>query len=174
MIDLPEVFFAGYVDTNPGSDDNEIILAVSSYSEENRSFLGPTQSGWRPLWDIELSSGASLSNTIVPIRAEFLVSSSPVATDDVSEVPEQVMLQQNFPNPFNPTTTIRYSLPQSGPVTLAVYDLLGRQVTTLVDGVQPAGAHTVTLDAGQWASGLYFYTLQANGQRQTRRMVLVK
>ncbi|NBC17872.1 MAG: T9SS type A sorting domain-containing protein, partial [Bacteroidetes bacterium] len=152
----------------------QIVLVTSPYNQENRTFIGPTQNGWRPLWDIELSDGTSLSNTIVPVRAEFLVSSQPVATDTPSELPEQVALQQNFPNPFNPTTTIRYSLPQSGAVTLAVYDLLGRQVTTLVDGVQTAGAHTVTLDASEWASGLYFYTLQANGQRQTRRMVLVK
>ncbi len=174
MKDLPDAFFIGFHDTDQANDENSIIIATSPYSVESLSFIGPTQNGWTPLWNIELSDGTSLENTVIPIRAHFLVSSQPVSNEDTPELPQQVVLDQNYPNPFNPSTSIRYVLPQAGDVTLTVYDVLGRAVTTLFTGAQPAGAHTVELDASAWASGMYFYTLEANDQLQTRRMVLLK
>lgn len=94
-------------------------------------------------------------------------------TED-SVLPEQVSLHQNYPNPFNPVTTIAYDLKQSARVTLAVYDLLGRKVATLVDGMMPAAAHTVQFDAGQLASGMYMYRLQAGDQVFVKTMMLLK
>ncbi len=91
-----------------------------------------------------------------------------------AEVPGEIALYPNFPNPFNPTTTLSYTLPQQAEVRLRVFDVLGRAVAVLVGGVQPPGEHQVRLDARAWASGLYFYTLEADGQRQTRRMLLIK
>ncbi len=111
--------------------------------------------------------------TVIPIRAQFAIPTA-TAIDDLAEVPEAIVLYPNFPNPFNPTTAIRYALPQATEVRLAVYDLLGREVAVLVEGMKPPGEHQVQVDAGQWASGLYFYTIEADGQKRTQRMVLIK
>jgi N-acetylneuraminic acid mutarotase len=83
-------------------------------------------------------------------------------------------LSQNYPNPFNPATTIRYSLPVREYVTLKVYDCLGKEVTTLVNGYANAGNHSVTFDASRFSSGLYFYKLQAGDRIETRKMLVIK
>lgn len=83
-------------------------------------------------------------------------------------------LSQNFPNPFNPTTVISYRLPIYGFVTLKVYDVLGREVQTLVNERQNIGNHSVTFKAFNLASGVYFYRLQAGSYSQTRKLVLLK
>jgi len=86
-------------------------------------------------------------------------------------------LDQNYPNPFNPSTTINYQLPYSSRVSLIVYDLLGRQVKTLVDEMREAGYHQAVFDASGLASGVYIYRLQATGNgtyHQVKRMLLLK
>ena len=94
--------------------------------------------------------------------------------NEVNSIPEGFKLGQNYPNPFNPTTNINYSIDQAGLVTLKVYDITGREVATLVNNRENAGDHTVTFDATNLASGVYIYTLQANGVRLTNRMTLIK
>ena len=83
-------------------------------------------------------------------------------------------LSQNYPNPFNPTTSIKYQVESRQYVTLTVYDILGRLVTTLVDGEKAPGSYTATFDGSKLPSGVYFYRLQAGSFTQTRRMVLMK
>jgi hypothetical protein len=83
-------------------------------------------------------------------------------------------LEQNYPNPFNPTTTIRYSLKETGKVSVRVYDVMGREVKVLVDGVQGAGEYSVVMDAMGLSSGVYVYQLRAGGLLLTRKMVLAK
>lgn len=88
-------------------------------------------------------------------------------------------LEQNFPNPFNPSTIIRYALPEGGPVSLTVFDIAGREVARLVNETQPAGTYQVRFDAaavrrGGVASGVYFYRVQAGSFNETRKMLLVK
>jgi len=83
-------------------------------------------------------------------------------------------LDQNFPNPFNPSTVISYQLPKSGPVALRVYDVLGKEVRTLVEGEQSAGSHTVTFDASSLSSGVYFYRMQAGNFVETKRLVILR
>jgi hypothetical protein len=85
-----------------------------------------------------------------------------------------LMLSQNYPNPFNPSTVIRYQLANSGMVTLKVYDVLGREVRTLVNERQTAGDHSVTFNAAKLSSGIYFYRLQAGNNIQTKKLVLMK
>jgi len=102
----------------------------------------------------------------------------PLSADDPTELPNGVELAQNFPNPFNPNTVIGYRVRTqdlaSVRVKLSVYDLLGREIAVLVDGVQTAGSHSVTFDASSLASGVYVYQLQADGHVVTRKMVLLK
>jgi hypothetical protein len=94
------------------------------------------------------------------------------AVDDVKL--EGNALAQNYPNPFNPSTEIKYSLANTGKMTLKVYNALGVEVETLFDGTQSAGEHTATFNAGGMPTGTYFYTLQSGSFSQTKRMVLTK
>ncbi|HLP15782.1 MAG TPA: T9SS type A sorting domain-containing protein [Bacteroidota bacterium] len=91
-----------------------------------------------------------------------------------NNTPEMFRLQPNYPNPFNPSTTITYSLAERQQVTLRVYDVLGREVATLVKGEQAAGVHTVEFNAVGSASGMYVYRLEAGGRMLQRTMMLVK
>lgn len=88
--------------------------------------------------------------------------------------PHDFMLHQNYPNPFNPTTQIRYDLASGGRVTLIVYDLLGKDVATLVDGTQDAGAKEVEWNASGQPSGVYYSVLKSGEHRVVKKMVLVR
>jgi hypothetical protein len=90
------------------------------------------------------------------------------------EVPNSITLNQNYPNPFNPSTQITFALPSSQNVSLQVFDITGRKVATLVDGVQPAGTNTIQFDASNLSSGMYIYRLQTNNTTITRKMTLIK
>jgi hypothetical protein len=92
----------------------------------------------------------------------------------VGQTPQSYALQQNYPNPFNPTTVINYDLPVSGTISLKVFDLLGREVATLVDGRMEAGAHQVSFDASRLPSGIYFYSIRAENFTATKKLVLLK
>ena len=87
---------------------------------------------------------------------------------------KKFLLTQNYPNPFNPTTSIDYNLPNSGFVTLKVYNLLGEEVAVLVNSEMTAGNHTVNFDASGLSSGIYLYTLNTGNNRETRKMLLLK
>ena len=89
-------------------------------------------------------------------------------------VPVRTTLGQNYPNPFNPTTRIEYRIAESGPVTLKVYNVLGGEVATLVNGVKPPGIYEVTWDAAGFASGVYFCRLETSTTVQTRQIVLLR
>jgi hypothetical protein len=91
-----------------------------------------------------------------------------------NNTPVAYTLNQNYPNPFNPSTKINFTVPVSGNVTLKVYDVLGKEIVTLVSGMQTAGEHFVTFDAAKYASGVYFYRLQAGNQQITKKMLLTK
>jgi hypothetical protein len=93
---------------------------------------------------------------------------------ETATAPTQYRLGQNYPNPFNPTTQIAYEVPTSGPVRIAIYDALGREVAVLVDQVVEAGRHALTWDAAGLPSGLYVYRLEAGTILQTQAMLLTK
>lgn len=88
--------------------------------------------------------------------------------------PNSYALHQNFPNPFNPETWITFAVGKSGPTSLKVYDLLGRELQSLVDDYRPSGLHTVKFDASQFASGIYFYRLSAGPYTETKKMILIR
>lgn len=96
------------------------------------------------------------------------------ASEAAGELPTAFGLGQNYPNPFNPSTSVDFSLPQAVSVTLKVYDTAGRLLGTVVDQTMPAGFHSVTLDAGGLATGVYLYELRAGEFTATRKMVVSK
>ncbi len=98
----------------------------------------------------------------------------PVTGINKDPVPANFRLGQNFPNPFNPTTTIEFSLPNRAYVNLAVYNLLGQEIETLVSEMRETGTHKTTWDATGFPSGIYFYRLNAGTFTETKRMVLVR
>jgi hypothetical protein len=90
------------------------------------------------------------------------------------QMPTIYSLGQNYPNPFNPATTISYQLPLSGNVRLTVYNILGKEIATLVSEVMEPGYYSVRFDASAVSSGLYFYRLQANNYSDVKKMMLIK
>jgi hypothetical protein len=117
--------------------------------------------------------------------AIYLYTHEPAITsvaDRGDVLPQQFTLFQNYPNPFNPSTTIRFAIPQRSHVTLKVFDILGREVTTLVDEWKEAGTHNLTFDSasgiispfGILSSGVYFYRLQAGGFIETKKLLVLK
>jgi len=105
------------------------------------------------------------------------VSASPIvgiAKNAGVSSPVAIALYANYPNPFNPSTVIRYSLPENGYVSLTVFDAVGRKIATLVDGMKAAGTHSIQWDARKQASGIYYATLQVGEHARTIRMVLVR
>jgi hypothetical protein len=99
---------------------------------------------------------------------------SPTAIGDETELPTSFSLEQNYPNPFNPSTRISYTIAQSGLVTLKVYDVLGKEVASLVDEMKEAGSYTADFNASNLANGAYFYKLQAGNFSQVKSMMLLK
>ena len=87
---------------------------------------------------------------------------------------ETYVLQQNYPNPFNPSTTIIYQIPELSFVTLKVYDVLGNEITSLVNEEKSAGSYEVEFNASELSSGIYFYQLKLGKSIQTRKMILTK
>jgi plastocyanin len=107
------------------------------------------------------------------MRDTIRVSTTSV-NDPQSSLPDNYQLAQNYPNPFNAQTTIQYNLPSEADVTISVFDILGRQVGTLVDEHQESGQHQVVWDAAGSPSGFYFYRIQAGDFSQIKRATLLK
>ena len=91
-----------------------------------------------------------------------------------SEIVKTYRLHDNYPNPFNPVTTIKFEIPVSCRVSLKIYDILGREAATLIDTRLDAGMHIISWDASRFSSGIYFYRLAAGDFTQSKRMILVK
>jgi hypothetical protein len=108
--------------------------------------------------------------------SDIYVGTSLVAVNEQhgTEISELALLYPNYPNPFNPVTIIRYSIPKDARLSLAVYDILGREVAILESGVKSAGSYTVNFDASRLASGVYVFRLQADEFSMTRKMLVIK
>ena len=116
---------------------------------------------------------ATLGAPLAVHRARYRIGSS--GGETLAEaVPSSFSLESNYPNPFNPTTTIPFALPEAAEVRLSVYDLLGRRVAVLVEGPMAAGRHEVRFQGDHLSSGVYLVRMQAGVFSQVRRMTLVK
>jgi hypothetical protein len=111
--------------------------------------------------------------TVVPLPQATPPYPTDVASDN-NPIPAEFALNQNYPNPFNPTTTIKFTLAKQSFVTLKVYNLIGQEVETLINGLTPAGETAAVFDASKHATGVYFYRLQAGNFNETRKMLLLK
>jgi len=171
-------------------DNLRVTRLFSGYSwlsfAEPAGTIAPGETGYVAV-DLDaatLTEGETLEGNIVirtsdpnnptvtlPVR---ITVADPTSADAAESLPAQIALSQNFPNPFNPATTITYALPEAMPVTLRIYDVTGRVVAVLVDEVRAAGEHQARFDARELSSGLYMYELSTPQTRITRKMMLVK
>ena len=116
-----------------------------------------------------------VSNLLPPVMSAKTVADNKLQFPaSFYEIPTEFSLDQNFPNPFNPTTKIRYSIPQNAHVTLKLYDILGREVMTLVNGEKSPGVYDVELNMNNYPSGIYIYSIQAGDYFQIKKLVLLK
>ncbi len=158
-----------------GKDSTYLGGVTATFTVDNfaHTTTGPFRIGTRKTIDQTWFNGR-LDNVkiynYVPQRFRKTYTATPADKD----LPRQTRLSENYPNPFNPTTRIRFSLPKTTEVQLTVYDMLGRRVETLVAGRRQAGRHEVTFRAEDLASGMYLYRLETDDFSQTRKMLLVK
>lgn len=146
---------------------------------EHPAVEGITLWGWRlGMW--RSAQGAYLVNdrgadrpALVWLR-NYILSTKVSVAEHLFEAPQGFYLSNNYPNPFNPSTQIAYSVPRPGYISLKVYNMLGQEVATLFEGVQRAGNHLATFDGRGLASGVYFYQLKANNFVGTKRLMLLK
>ena len=120
-----------------------------------------------------LTSPAAVVQKSKTAGTRFAVTVGP-PTPDTEDKAIEFALEQNYPNPFNPSTVINYSVANSGKVSLSVYNLLGQRVAQLVNGTKAAGSYNVTWNAASAASGVYYYRLEAGGQVQIKKMMLIQ
>jgi len=103
----------------------------------------------------------------------LVIKNKPNSVED-EETPTEFALYQNYPNPFNPSTRIKYQVASTEKVNLIVYDILGREIATLVNETKPVGNHEVEFDASKLPSGIFFYRLQSGDFTQTKKMMVIK
>ena len=166
------VYFDVRKDGDPYTNFSQIGGTVLSPSPHHYSYVftmaDPSETEAR----IVLNAGAYDSDVYVDNVS--LVQVDPNAVDQEVSIPNTFKLDQNYPNPFNPQTTICFNLQNPDHVTLKIYDIKGREITTLTDGYLPAGKHELNWDASEQPSGLYFYVLQAGDYSVTQKMVVQK
>jgi len=144
-------------------------------STNNGSSWSSTNLLVRDVWALAVSepylfAGGGIGGVYRRPLAEMITT---IETDH-NHILDHPTLEQNYPNPFNPATTITFQLPKQSRVLLRVFDLLGREIATLVDGMEQAGVRSVQFDAGMLGSGVYFYRLETGGFLQTRKLLLLK
>jgi len=148
----------------------DVLWSVRASDGENTilksNFLDGSEGGTTRAPGVSLFEAAY--NELTLTRGEV------TSNEEFAEGPRTFELQQNFPNPFNPTTQINYAVPQQSEVKIEVYNVLGRRVATLVDREMAPGNYTVNFDASSLSSGMYFYRLQAGSTLLTKKMTLIK
>jgi hypothetical protein len=152
------------------TDSVSYTIGTDTTADVNPDTVDVLEPGGDATWYVTAHS--TYPDTMIESAQRFTFTAS--AAEVSAHLPTEFRLYQNYPNPFNPTTTIRFDLPRASVVTLRIFDLLGREVLTLVDENRAAGSHNVTFDGSRLASGIYLYRLQAGPFTTTKKMVLLK
>jgi glycosidase len=177
---------AGAIKTIVLSSDSQNVVVIGNFDVDTLSAstsIFPFTGTW-----YDYFSGQSVNITASPVQlgpGEFhIYTSTKIATPDTSVITDvkemdktgikTFNLEQNYPNPFNPGTIIQYSIPRTGKVVLKIYDVMGRVVATLVNGIQAAGKYNVEFNASKYSSGVYFYRLQSGDFVSIKKMILLK
>ncbi|RPI70514.1 MAG: T9SS C-terminal target domain-containing protein, partial [Ignavibacteriales bacterium] len=152
---------------------------IQNFSNSSVSFSGNSSHQIIPNWNdlqnqpvkilIDLGNNGTIDDTL-SLKNEV----TGIEDEGSLITPDSYNLTQNYPNPFNPTTTIKYSIPQSGHVSLKVYDVLGNEVAELVNEEKDKGVYSVNFDASGFSSGVYFYRIQAGTFYEIKKMILLK
>ncbi len=162
------------LDITPGDDNNTIVASFNADLSglEGGSavvfasgFLDPSSNQNGEAFGLFAALG---DGTVVPLSA---VTSN---KEDEALTPVKYGLQQNYPNPFNPSTVINFSVPEQQLVQLKVYNVIGQEVATLVNNVMNSGNYSVTFDAADFSSGVYFYELRTDAYKEVKKMMLAK
>jgi hypothetical protein len=171
---------AVYRDSNANGmvDDADVLLTHMKTDTRGVATFDAAANGafvFRAVGSPEMIASVSVKRFGATIDSYVGMTGSTSTTLDPNEAtPSSFTLLGNYPNPFNPSTTIRFAIPESGHVRLAVYDMLGREMKVLVNGTLEAGTHAATFDAGNLVSGIYLYRVAAQGQQLTGTMTLLK
>jgi len=158
-----------------------VIEVFTDSGNQGRQYLGSTTSGASGSFVLEISGMPLLGNitaTATDTNGNTSMFSLPYAVStNVKQTvlnPVRFSLEQNYPNPFNPTTTIKYQIPELSFLTIKVYDVVGNEITALVNEEKQIGSYEVNFDATGIPSGVYFYRLQAEDFAETKKMVLIR
>lgn len=180
---VTNVTISGYVHTSNGSSINSVVmngLPNNPNTDANGYYTGTVNYGWSGTVTPTKSSytfsptSHSYSNVTTNLSTDY-IGTELVSVEQISQlIPDRFALLQNHPNPFNPSTIIRYDLPMEGLVTIKIYDLLGREVKTLVDEHKSAGSYSVEFDARNLTSGTYFYRLTSGDFTEIKKLILMK
>jgi hypothetical protein len=145
---------------------------IRPQSSLNTAFAGRNAQG---IWRLKINDDAGGDTGRVYFWGVQINNQTLVGVEEVAGLqPEQFTLEQNYPNPFNPTTTIQFSLPIKSTVSVKVFDILGREVRTLVNDVKSPGTYKVLFDGTGLASGTYFYRMEAGNYIDTKKLLLLK
>jgi hypothetical protein len=164
--------------TNGGETFVNEVLSTQQFSTNGPNFnvrfgdyIGIDSWGGKtvPVWT-DQRAGEYNQEIYTAVIVDSLIGIKPAA----SSVPDEFKLYQNYPNPFNPSTTIKFEIPKQENVILKVFDILGREVQTMLNEQLKAGTYEVKWDAGSYSSGIYFYKLEVPGFTETRKMIFIK
>lgn len=160
---------------NGENDPKEVNFTIEGGSVTTLSqFVTSLNENVSPKANVEVTNNSFALTLPAKSITTFTSDDLAVSNESISETPVAFELHQNYPNPFNPITVISFQLPVSSQVSLKVFDMLGREVSTLINGRISAGEQQVHFDASQLSSGMYIYRLQAGDFVQKRKMMLIK
>jgi hypothetical protein len=155
--------------------DSHLTIIINSAGISGSTVTNITGNGYNAYYNSSNSANSYLNaGTYSLVGGGYLLPEGTTDVEDETSIPTDWSLSQNFPNPFNPSTTINYQIPSSGQVNLQVFDVLGREIETLVNGVKQAGSYSITFNAQNLPSGVYVYRIRGNDFIQSKKMLLIK
>ncbi len=171
-----DYFYYNGIDTIPGAKiemDSVTEIKYQLITQINNNLLSQ---GYSLYYKIIATDKAVIPHTVsYPVNGYNKFTPVGVDNNEITGSPSVYLLKQNYPNPFNPSTSIEFNIPQQGDVKLTVYDILGKEINTLINKNLNAGNYSVNFDGTGLSSGIYFYTLKAEGKQTiTKKMVLTK